>query len=53
LPLRQDPKHIGYDVNEAVRCRRRGFSLVSSLGRLLPMYTSVENALSPTVSDHG
>jgi anti-anti-sigma factor len=54
-------------ANEAVRCRRRGVSLrlVSSqpvvartiaacgLGRLLPMYTSVENALSPQVSDHG
>jgi len=53
-------------ANEAVRCRRRGVNLrlVSSqpvvartiaacgLGRLLPMYTSVENALSPPVSDH-
>lgn len=48
-------------ASEAVRCGRRGVSLrlVSSqpvvartiapcgLGRLLPMYTSVENALSP------
>ena len=54
-------------ANEAVRCHRRGVSLrlVSSqpvvartiaacgLGQLLPMYTSVENALSPSASDHG
>jgi anti-anti-sigma factor len=53
-------------ANEAVRCRRRGVSLrlVSSqpvvartvaacgLGRLLPMYTTVETALSSPVSDH-
>jgi anti-anti-sigma factor len=51
-------------ANEAVRCGRRGVNvrLVGSqpvvartiaacgLGRLLPMYTSVENALSPPLS---
>ena len=54
-------------ANEAVRCGRRGVNLrlVSSqpivartiaacgLGRLLPMYTSVENALSSPLSDLG
>jgi anti-anti-sigma factor len=54
-------------ADEAVRCRRRGVSLrlVSSqpvvartiaacgLGPLLPMYTSVENALAASASDHG
>lgn len=54
-------------ANEAARCRNRGVNLrlVSSqpvvartiaacgLGSLLPMYTSVENALSPSVSDQG
>jgi anti-anti-sigma factor len=54
-------------ADEAVRCRRRGVSLrlvcsepvvartiaACGLGHLLPIYTSVENALSPSVSDHG
>jgi anti-anti-sigma factor len=54
-------------ANEAVRCGRRGVNLrlVSSqpivartiaacgLGRLLPMYASVENALSPPLSGSG
>jgi anti-anti-sigma factor len=54
-------------ADEAVQCRRRGVNLrlVSSqpvvartiaacgLGPLLPIYTTVENALSTLVSDHG
>ncbi len=54
-------------ANEAVRCGRRGVNLrlvsnqpvvartiaACGLGRLLPMYTSVENALSPPLSDLG
>ena len=54
-------------ANEAARCGRRGVDvrLVSGqpvvartiaacgLGRLLPMYASVENALSPPLSDRG
>ena len=52
-------------ANEAVRCGRRGVNLrlvsnqpvvartiaACGLGRLLPMYTSVENALSPSLND--
>jgi anti-anti-sigma factor len=54
-------------ANEAVQCRRRGVNLrlvsdqpvvartiaACGLGGLLPMYTTVENALSSPVSDHG
>ena len=54
-------------ANEAVRCGRRGVNLrlvsnqpvvartiaACGLGRLLAMYTSVENALSPPLSDLG
>jgi anti-anti-sigma factor len=54
-------------ADEAVQCRRRGVDLrlVSSqpvvartvtacgLGGLLPMYTTVENALSSPITDHG
>jgi anti-anti-sigma factor len=54
-------------ANEAVRCRRRGVNLrlvgsqpvvartiaACGLGQLLPMYSSVENALSPPLNDLG
>jgi anti-anti-sigma factor len=54
-------------AQEAVRCRRRGVSLrlvtsepvvartiaACGLRQVLPMFTTVETALSPPVSDHG